>query len=248
MRFFGSGSLIGKPNTANATPLQFGTLQEVTLDFSFTVKELHGQFQFPVDIGRGTAKITGKSKQGDLDPDIFGALFFNETPSAGQVLAAINEAGSVPAATTYTITVANAATFSSDEGVYYASSGIRMRRVAAAPAAGEYAVNESTGIYTFAAADAEAAVLISYVYTSTTGGRKFTINNNLLGDAPTFTVLFSGKRVTDGTTRNATIQLNRCMSNKLALATKLEDFTIPEFDFSAMADDSGSVGEMSFTN
>lgn len=247
MRFFGSGNLIGTPAGPNPTPLMFGVLQEVSLDFSFTVKELYGQNQFPVDIGRGTAKITGKAKQGDLDADIMGQLFFNETVQTGQLLAAINEPAVIPA-TPYEVTVVNAATFLDDEGVYFADSGVRMKRVASAPTAGEYMVDTETGEYTFAAGDTLKAVIISYTYSSNTGGKKFELTNNLLGDAPTFGLLFNGKRVTNGVTRNVNIKLNRCMSSKLSLATKLEDFTIPDFDFNAMADDAGSVGTMSFTN
>lgn len=248
MRFFGSGNLIGTPAGANPTPLMFGILQECSLDFSFTIKELYGQNQFPVDIGRGTAKITGKAKQGDLDADIMGQLFFNETVTTGQLLAAINEPGAIPGSVSYEITVANAGTFLNDEGVYFAATGTRLKRVGSGVTAGEYIVDEDTGEYTFAAADASKAVIISYTYSSATGGKTFDITNNLLGDAPTFGLLFNGKRVTNGVTRNVNIKLNRCMSSKLSLATKLEDFTIPDFDFNAMADDSGSVGTMSFTN
>lgn len=246
MRFFGSGSLFGTPSGSNPTPVQFGVLQEVSLDFNFTIKELYGQYQFPVDIGRGTAKVTGKAKSGELDPDILGTLFFNESLTTGQIIGVVNEAGTVPASSTYTVTVTNSATWTVDLGVFYAATGVRMRRVASAPSAGEYSV--AAGVYTFASADASTAVLISYEYTSNTGGRKFEITNNLLGDSPSFSMNFVGKRVSGGTTRNTTINLNRCMSSKLSLATKLEDFTIPDFDFNAMADDSGSVGTMSFTN
>jgi hypothetical protein len=241
MRMFGAGTLIAKGSGANPTPVPFGILQEVSLDFSFSLKELYGTNQFPADIGRGTAKIGGKCKFAELNADLFGSVFFNETVSAGQVLVAIGEAGTVPAATTYTITVDNDADFVSDEGVSYTTTGVQFRRVAAAPAIGEYVVNESTGVYTFAAADASAAVLISYIYTSASGGRTFTITNNLLGDAPEFSVLFNGKR----NNKQITIELVRCVSSKLTLATKLEDFMIPDFDFSAMANDAGTVGTFS---
>lgn len=246
MRFFGSGALIGTPSGANPTPLQFGTLQECSLDFSFTIKELYGSYQFPDDIGRGTSKINGKAKFGQLDAAIFGALFFDEALVTGQLLASLQEAGTVPGVSTYTITVTNSATFVEDEGVMYAATQTRLNRVASAPSAGEYAV--TAGVYTFAAGDASTAMLLSYTYTAATAGKKFVITNNILGDAPTFKMLFNGKRVTAGTSRQVTIQLNRCISSKLSLASKLEDFMIPDFDFNAMADDSGTVGTMSYTN
>lgn len=242
MRMFGAGTLIGKTTDANPTPLQFGILQDVSLDFTFSLKELFGSNQYPKDIGRGTAKISGKAKQGDIDADIFAKLFFNEAPVVGQLLAAIAEAAAVPIAPgPYTVVVAGAATYVADEGVIYAASGVRLNRVAAAPIAGEYMVNEGTGTYTFAAADALAALKIAYAKTSVSGGRKFTINSHLLGDAPSFGVLFNGTR--NGKQINVT--LNRCISSKLSFATKLDDFMIPEFDFSPMADDADVVGTIS---
>jgi hypothetical protein len=40
------------------------------------------------------------------------------------------------------------------------------------------------------------------------------------------------------------IKLNRAISSKLTFATKLEDFTIPEFDFDAFADGSNNIGKI----
>lgn len=61
------------------------------------------------------------------------------------------EAHVVPA-TPFQVTVAQAATFSCDQSVAYAS-GTLLTRVAASPTVGQYAVNSMTGLYTFAAAD-----------------------------------------------------------------------------------------------
>ena len=41
-----------------------------------------------------------------------------------------------------------------------------------------------------------------------------------------------------------TLILNACTSSKMSLATKLEDFTLPQFDFMATADAVGQVGYM----
>ena len=46
---FGSGLMFGtRSDIANATPIQFGTLQDISLDFSFSNKDLMGQYQIPV--------------------------------------------------------------------------------------------------------------------------------------------------------------------------------------------------------
>ena len=58
---FGSGSLFATPiggnQGANPTPIQFGTLQDVSLDVSFAMKELYGQNQFAEQVARGKGKI-----------------------------------------------------------------------------------------------------------------------------------------------------------------------------------------------
>jgi len=63
MYSFGSGVLLGtRTDIPNATPINFGLVQEVTIEESASVKELTGQFQYPLAIGRGAIKTTGKAK------------------------------------------------------------------------------------------------------------------------------------------------------------------------------------------
>ena len=133
---FGAGALWG--NRTDVTgggigPDQFGILQDVQIDFDWTTKELWGQFQFPVDIARGQGKIAGKAKFARIFGAIYGDLFFGQTPAAGQLTVAENEAATVPATTPFTVAVANAASFADDLGVYYANgnnAGGRFTRVA----------------------------------------------------------------------------------------------------------------------
>ncbi|HTZ79050.1 MAG TPA: hypothetical protein VMC10_14130 [Stellaceae bacterium] len=238
---FGSGVLFGtRSDVANATPIRFGALQDVSIDFSFTLKELFGQYQFPLAVGRGTGKISGKAKFAQINGLTLNSLFFGQSTAAGQTLTSLTEAQSVPAATPYTVTVANAASFAADLGVVYAATGLPLTKVASAPAQGQYAVS-AAGVYTFAAADASAAILVSYTYTQASGGVTATIANQLLGTAPTFQAnfyeTFNGKQVN--------LQLNQCVGEKLTIATKQEDFTIPEFDFMAFADAAGNIGKIS---
>src|ERR1017187_6861835 len=121
---FGSGVLFGTPSTAAATPVRFGILQDVSIDFAFSTKQLFGTYQFPVAIGRGTAKVTGKAKFARIDSEVLNTLFFNQTQgSTKQIIYVDAEAGAVPATSTYTVTVVNSATFESDQGVNYATTG-----------------------------------------------------------------------------------------------------------------------------
>lgn len=240
---FGSGYLYGfRTDVSNPTPIQFGAFQEVGLDFAFTVKELMGQYQFPIDVARAGGKITGKAKNARLQARQLNDLFFNQTLVVGQKVSIIAEGPTAIPATPFQITVAQGATFVEDLGVVNSSTGIPFVRVAAAPTAGQYTVSAG-GVYLFASADnvSAIAVLINYTYTIAGAGQKFTIANKTMGDAPIW------KAVLFGTYRSLKVQveLNACIATKLTMATKLEDYMIPEFDFSAFADASNNLGAVS---
>ena len=211
-------------------------------------KELWGQFQFPVDIARGQGKITGRAKFARIFGAIYGDLFFGQTPATGQLTVSENEAATVPATSPYTVTVANAATFSDDLGVFYAggaNAGQRFTRVTTPSSAGQYSVNPSTGVYTFAAADASAALLVSYLYAPTSSGKKLVVINQLMGFTPTFKATFYTVKSTLGVSAGLALVLNACTATKLSLPTKTDDYEIQEFDFSAFADATGTIGTLS---
>lgn len=241
MYSFGSGVLLGtRTDVPNATPVNFGLVQEVTIEEAATIKELTGQFQRPVAIARGTIKTTGKAKVARISGLAFANLFYGVNPSPGQLATSFAEAGAVPAQSPFTYTVTNAATFAEDDGVLYAATGLPLTQVASSPAAGQYSV--SSGVYTFNSADAGKAILVNYTYAISGSGQKFTVANQLLGTTPTFRALF----YTTFQGQAVTLKLNNCVSNKLSFQTKLEDFTIPEFDFSCFADAAGNVMTWSF--
>ena len=165
-------------------------------------------------------------------------LFFGSTMATGQLLATDSESGAIPGSSAYTVTVANSATWVLDLGVVYTATGLPLTRVASAPASGQYSV--AAGVYTFAAADANLGVKISYTYT-TTGGNTLTINNQPMGAAATFksvlSLPYNGQK--------ATFTLNACVSTKMSIQTALEDFTKPQFDFNAFADNANVLGTIS---
>lgn len=241
MYSFGSGVLLGtRTDIANATPVNFGLVQEVTVEETASIKELYGQYQRPLAAARGTIKTTGKAKVARISGLAFANLFYGVTPLAGQLATSFAEAGAVAATTPFTVTVANAATFVNDDGVLYATTGLPLTKVASAPTAGQYSV--ASGVYTFNSSDAGKAVLTSYTYTISGAGQKFTVANQLLGTTPTFQALF----YTSFQGQAISLQLNNCTSTKLSFQTKLEDFVMPEFDFSCFADASGNVMTWSF--
>lgn len=235
---FGIGALIAlRTDSAVPAPAQFGTLQEVQLDLSYTVKELMGQFQAPAALARGALKITGKAKAARINAANFNNLFFGQTLTTGSTLTQLGEAASVPTASPYSVTVANHATFTADLGVAYAATGAMLTPVASAPSTGQY--TEAGGVYGFSAGDAGAALLITYGYT-VTGGVGIALTNQLMGSQPSFKLVLSEQF--QGKILN--LALNSVIAPKLSLAFKNEDFLIPEFDFLAAADSAGAIGNI----
>lgn len=235
---FGSGALWGIDSGANPTPARFGILQDVSVDFTQSIKELNGTYTYPVAIAAGTGKIAVKAKWAQLIGRLLNTLFFASTKSTGQLAVAQDESGTIPT-TPFQVTVANAANFVDDLGVRDGTTGINLVRVASGPTTGQYSV--AAGVYTFASADTGKAVKIDYTYNITGSGEKIAIGNPLLGVKPSFKSVFTQ---TYNNLRQ-TLTLNFTMSNKLSIASKLEDFMMPEFDMSAAADAANVVGTWS---
>lgn len=246
---FGSGTLWGVPiagNTAaNPTPEKFGTLQDVSFDISGDVKQLYGQKQFPEAVARGKCKITGKAKFAYLHGKQINDFFFGQTLGAGMKQVVLDEGPTqIPAVTPFTITVTQAANYVNDSrgdlGVRYASgakAGQSLVKVASAPAAGQYSVSTSTGVYTFSSADAGASVIISYMVTAAATGAQSNITNQLMGFAPTLQVTLE----TVYNSNQLTVVCYSVIASKFSFATKQEDFIIPEFDFECFANPAGQV-------
>lgn len=242
---FGTGVLFGRSNSvAVPTPVRFGGLQDVTIDFSFTTKPLYGQYQFPIAIGRGTAKVTGKAKWAQFNAQAYNDLFFGNTSlPTGEIKTSISEAATVTA-NIVTAVHNGAGNFVADQGVVKASDGSIYTRVANGPVGVQYSCNETTGVYTFNSTQNAVAVQVSYTWNDTANGKNISITNQLLGNAPTFSAVFTNTY--NG--QQQTLTLNQCLSNKLSFATKLEDWTIPEFDFEIFADASNTIGSFSLDN
>jgi hypothetical protein len=226
---------------SNPTPYPLLVLQEGSIDLSSDTKELYGQNQFPVAVGRGKSKIQIKVKPARIIAAVWNAIYFGQTLSSGLIANFTDTTGSVIPGTPYqvTITPPTSGTFAADLGVIDGATGRPLLRVASAPATGQYSVNVGTGVYTFAAADTAKTMYINYQYTtsSATTGQKMTVANLSMGYVPTFrtdlTVSYLGKITT--------FQFPLCVSTKFAFPLKNEDFTMPEFEFSAFDNGSGTV-------
>jgi len=240
MFVFGSGVLIGTPQ--GGTPINFGLAQEVSLNIATSTKALYGQYNFPVAIGSGTRKMTGKAKLARISGLALGSLFFGVAPTPGATQTQFGEAASVPANSPYNYTLTFHANFVADQGVVYAATALPLKLVAANPAAGQYAVDG--GVYAFAAADAGAAVLISYTYAVAGSGESVAVNSQLIGPSVTFSANLFAADPTTG--KPFSLLLYNCVADKLALGTKLEDFMVPELDFACFANAAGQVCQLNF--
>ena len=228
---FGSGVLIAKTATG---VVPFGALQDVNLDIAGKNEELYGQYQAPLLVARATVKYSGKAKTGYVSGPLYSQLFFGVTASTGTTSLAYQEPHSVPAATPWTVTVSNSATFVADFGVTYANTGVQLEPVASGPTQGQYSF--AAGVYTFATADASAAVLISYTYTTAAAGSTIIVPNSLQGVQPVFSVIL--QRSYNGVGER--FLLSNCIASKLSLPTAMAKFGISEMDFDAFAPNGGS--------
>lgn len=236
---FAAGSLIATQINASGviTPVRFGILQDVQLDFSADLKELYGQNRYAIALAPGKTKVEVKAKFAALSGTMFNQLYFGGTTSATQILFADAELGTIPASTTYTVTVANSASWLADQGVYYVATGQPLTKVSALTAAGQYTV--ASGVYTFDLADAGAQVFISYTYSSTSG-IQVPISNVKMGVGPSFSIVLS--QAFDGRQGNTVLYV--CQSSKLSLPSKQDDFMIAELDFMVAANLAGQIGTM----
>jgi hypothetical protein len=240
MYVFGSGVLIGTPS--GGSPINFGLAQEVTLNVATTTKALYGQNNFPVAIGSGTRKMSGKAKLARISGQALGNLFFGASPSAGGLQTQFGETTSVPATGPFTYSTTFHATFVADMGVVYAATGLPLKAVSASPAVGQYSV--AAGVYAFSSADAGAAVLISYTYSVTGTGESVAVVSQAIGPSITFSANLFASDPTTG--KQFSLYLYKCVAEKLSFGTKLEDFVMPELDFQCFANAAGQVCQINF--
>ena len=235
---FGPGALfLQRTDLANATPVNIGRANEFQLDQQFSKKELYGQSQFPLFVARGTAKFTAKAKMALVSGIALNSAFFGATMAAGQQATALSESGTISAGA---YTTANHATFVSDLGVVYAATGLPLTYVTGSPGAGQY--TQSAGVYGFNTGDNGKAIFVTYTFAVAGAGQSFTMTNPMLGTTPSFQLWY----YTSTNSVPLNIQLFSCVSDKLSLAFKLEDFMMPELDFSCFANAGGNIGVYSF--
>lgn len=247
---FGPGiAIVTRTDIANGPPVNVGYVNEMTIDFAGTTKELFGQNQYPLVQARGTIKATGKWKSATLSGIAWNNVFFGQSFATGGIDWDIGEAQTIPA-TPFTVTVTDAATFDADLGVTYTATGLPLQQVAAgAEVAGKsYSVTQTgvnKGKYVFAAGDTTLAVKITYSKTLSGAQQTMNVVNTLIGTTPTFQLDYY-TNLNQPAKKPFIVRIFGAIAAKIALAAKLEDFIMPEFDFGLFADGSGRVANLYF--
>lgn len=248
MHTFGAGVLFATPlQKADGTaitvpsPVQFGILQDVTIEDSFENKELYGANQYPVDIGRGKGKVLIKAKFANINAALFNAVYFGQTLTAGYEAIYNDLTGTaVPTgagATSVHIVPPSTGVFADDLGVIDAN-GVPMTRVSSSPTGGQYSLAGAT--YSFSDIDVGKTVYINYSYTNSSlpaTAQKMTVTNVIMGSAPIFSAQFMASK------NGKTIwrKFPNCIATKLSSDYKNDDFTIPDFEAGAFADSSNVI-------
>lgn len=240
---FGIGAVVAvRTDIAGLQPAFFGTIQDINVDIDQTLVDLYGQYKLAVDVAPSKMKISGKAKFARIQLNQLNDLILGDTvtTNAGFDMA-ISESHTV-AATTLTVTFGTS--YATDLGVFYASNGVQLSPTTATPAAGFYIPGVSnTGTYTFNVAD---EVALNFYYTYNVATLDSVIGtNNLMGTGPIFTLTASSHYTNNAGTRGTiNIKLNACRSSKFTFPFSNIQYTIPDFEFMAYADQSGNWGQI----
>lgn len=229
LNFDANGNEIAIPQT-----FKIGTLTESSLSITADLKKLMGSdSQFAVSAARGAMAITGNIKFGSISGNVFD-LFFGQGIVKNLINSIKNDTvGTViGSGLTVTVTPPNSGDFTGDLGVESATTGLPYVKVASSPTTGQYAVNATTGVYTFASADEAKKVYISYKYQAEVNNSVVLDVDSLpMGSTPYFSIdfyeTFEGKPFI--------IHLPKCVATKIDFATKTDDYTIPSLDFEAIS-------------
>lgn len=235
---FGAGILFATPVAGqmpvDPTPQEVGIIQDISFTISGDIKELFGQFQFPVDSAVGKRTIKGTFNFAQLTNQFLYQAYLGGTATIapGIIEPVYREPHNIPATSVFTVTVAGAANFVTDLGVINQVTGLPMNDIGSgSPATGQYTFVAATGVYTFSSVDASVPVTISYTQTAVTTGTTLTSGNAVMGSGPILSVtipfLYQGNKFT--------FNFPNVRLGKIDVKTKLDDYLMMSSDFSAFA-------------
>lgn len=218
-------------------------MQDFKFDVKVTLVPLKGQNQFPDDVAPGDKEGSGSFSVGNNQVIQANSLLFADSLTTG-VKQVAQQTAAIPA-TPFQVTPTHAANFVIDLGVYNLSTGQVMTHISGTPAAGQYAVNSSTGVYTFASADNVSgySVRITYAWNDTAVGNTLQVNNQLMGYGPIVEIWFSETYQSPSGNPNG-IHIYQARIGSCKMDAKRDGYLIPEYDFQCFANSAGNVFEM----
>lgn len=231
---FGAGILFATPVAGqiavDPTPQEAGVIQDISFTISGDIKELFGQFQFPVDSAVGKRTIKGTFNFAELTNVFMNQCYFGGLVTAGIVETVYREPHPIPG-TPFHVT-ATGPNYLADLGAINQVTGLPFLNIGSGtPTTGQYTVDVSTGIYTFAAADTGIPVSISYTVTASTTGTTLVAGNQPMGSGPILSVvvpfLYQGNKMS--------FNFPNVRLGKIDVKTKLDDYAMYSSDFSAFA-------------
>ena len=264
---FGIGGVLIRPNGGNAAtpswPQQLFTIQEGSIDTTTKLEKLMGQNKGPDDVAPSDMETKFKSGFAYMSPDLYNSLAFGDTvatgtTNTGSAIPVIQEKHAIPT-TPFQVTIAppNSGTFAKDLGVTFANQiTYQLQRVTGTPTTGQYAVNESSGVYTFASADEVSgySVLISYSYTETTVGRLLTVTNHIQGYGPTCEVFIpmtyqggNNLSLSGGAAYNS-LHVRNMRISKIGWPMKRNGYMISDLEGECFPDGTGAILDFFQTN
>lgn len=244
---FGPGILIAtRTDLSVNTPINVGYAQEFSIELAGQTKSLYGQKQFPLVAARGTIKATAKFKAATFSGICWNNIMFGETAfsTTSGLVWNIDSTFSVPGTTAYTVTVGTSTTFDANLGVKYSTSGLPFQRVSpSAEAAGKY--SQTGNVLTFAAADASAALKVTWTSSPPSAGQSLIVTNKDIGNTPTFQLDYYTNLNQPGS-KPFVVRIFQLVASKETLPFKLEDFSIPEFEADIFANASDQLMNITF--
>ena len=237
---FSTGVLTIRDTSGNAYPC--GTLQDVGIDFTSSVKELRGANKWPVAVATAGQKISIKASFANISGAMLQAVFGGST-AAGMTI--IGSVAKTAAASTFTVATADYSspagwTWGTDLGLVYAANGQPLKYNSGTLAAtGEY--KNTAGVYTVGANEATTSYVVSHTY-AVTAGETVTGTNTAMGISSTFgAYVYNSFTDAAGVNRKMGFYFPAVIASKLSIAMKNEDFTAQNLELEAMANTAGQT-------
>ncbi|MDD1679310.1 MAG: hypothetical protein LUO93_09055 [Methanomicrobiales archaeon] len=231
---YGIGFVSARPSGSNPTPVVFGLIKKMSAKMNQKIDMLYGSLKFPEEAAAGASTIEGSIDFHRVGSRTFAAILSGAAVTTGIKTGVNGENGQVA---TNTFTVAHGANMYEDLGVFNTVTGLWMVRGSTASGAGIYAVNETTGVYTFNAADSNPLCKFYYSYTEAGVGETVTLTNDQMGTVPVFELAF----FTQFGTRKRGLKLPAVVFEGLSLDFGSEEWMKASVNYHAMADSTGTV-------